>query len=135
MSDKSDSNKTNLNTSNNNNNNQDANMSSLWEYLKGKLSQLVQHAMHYGPSDSKGSGLPIVFLGETYDNLQDERFLEDFGSRLWMTYRSGFPLIAPSQYTCDAGWGCMLRSGQMILANTFITQELGRSKSISNSIR
>lgn len=75
-------------------------------------------------------------------------FLNDFESRVWVTYRSGFPPIAKSQdpaasaamsfttkmrnlanqggFTSDAGWGCMIRSGQSLLANTLMTLRLGR---------
>mmetsp|Transcript_19965 Transcript_19965/g.54773 ORF Transcript_19965/g.54773 Transcript_19965/m.54773 type:complete len:521 (-) Transcript_19965:577-2139(-) len=36
-------------------------------------------------------------------------------SCLWFTYRSGFDPIPATQFTSDAGWGCMMRSGQMIV--------------------
>jgi hypothetical protein len=42
------------------------------------------------------------------------------------TYRSGFPAIEPYRITDDAGWGCMLRSAQMLMANVWIRQLLGR---------
>lgn len=75
-------------------------------------------------------------------------FLDDFESRIWMTYRSGFPPIPRSQhpnassgmsfsvrlrnlaekegFSSDTGWGCMIRSGQSLLANALIILQLGR---------
>ncbi|KAI7903667.1 uncharacterized protein BX663DRAFT_37933 [Cokeromyces recurvatus] len=53
-------------------------------------------------------------------------FYEDFTSRLWMTYRHNYPPIRPSNHKTDIGWGCMLRSGQSLLANTFIIHLLSR---------
>lgn len=73
-------------------------------------------------------------------------FLDDFESRLWITYRSGFVPIPRSQdpsanltlsvklrnfgesqgFTSDSGWGCMIRSGQSLLANALTILHLGR---------
>ncbi len=76
-------------------------------------------------------------------------FLDDFESRIWMTYRSEFEPIAKSQdpkalaalsfsmrlktqlsdqtgFASDSGWGCMIRSGQSLLANAMVWQRLGR---------
>jgi cysteine protease ATG4 len=84
-------------------------------------------------------------------------FYADFSTRIWCTYRSGFPPIRDSAlsalereigsgvqdmlstsptsrrwwggekgWTNDTGWGCMLRTGQSLLANALLHMELGR---------
>eukprot|EP00667_Euglena_gracilis_P020783 EG_transcript_22550 len=45
----------------------------------------------------------------------------------WFTYRSQFAAIPTSHLTCDSGWGCMVRTGQMLLAATLLRHCLGRS--------
>ncbi|EPQ61373.1 hypothetical protein GLOTRDRAFT_69761 [Gloeophyllum trabeum ATCC 11539] len=54
-------------------------------------------------------------------------FYADFTSRIWLTYRSQFaPIRGEKGWTSDAGWGCMLRTGQSLLANALLHQLLGR---------
>lgn len=73
-------------------------------------------------------------------------FLDDSESRIWFTYRSNFPAIKKSSdasmtlsvrlrslgdqggFTSDTGWGCMIRSGQSLLANALAMLRLGRGK-------
>jgi len=80
-----------------------------------------------------------------------EAFLNDFESRIWMTYRSNFTPIPRNKtpeatssmtlgvrlrsqlmdsqgFTSDTGWGCMIRSGQSLLANTLSLIQLGRGE-------
>ncbi|KAG7860205.1 hypothetical protein KL939_001691 [Ogataea angusta] len=77
-------------------------------------------------------------------------FLGDVHTRVWLTYRSGFPLIRRAEdgpsplsfgslirgtvdlatvtkgFTTDAGWGCMIRTSQSLLANSLLQLRLGR---------
>ena len=35
--------------------------------------------------------------------------MDDFHSRIWMTYRRGFQCFPKTQIDSDCGWGCMIR--------------------------
>lgn len=69
------------------------------------------------------SSSPIWMLGHCYECEKSndaatpcfKQFLEAFSRLLWFTYRKDFTSIENTQFTSDAGWGCMLRSGQMVL--------------------
>ncbi|KAK9721144.1 Cysteine protease atg4 [Basidiobolus ranarum] len=91
------------------------------------------------PSKLAGTGpedRTIYMLGTTYSFTLTElaeikekyplEFIEDFKSRLWFTYRTGFTPIQPSDYVSDVGWGCMLRSAQMLLGQALVMLKLGR---------
>ena len=76
---------------------------------------------------------PIWLLGEAYRGTGAdpsaealEELLRDVRSRIWLSYRSGFPQIEGSSLSSDAGWGCMARTGQMMLAQALIILRCGR---------
>ncbi|KFY26115.1 hypothetical protein V491_01459 [Pseudogymnoascus sp. VKM F-3775] len=87
-------------------------------------------------SDVEDGGWPVAFL-------------DDFESKLRFSYRTGFPVIPRSEdpkatssmsfsvrlrsqlsdqggFSSDTGWGCMIRSGQSLLANSMVILRLSR---------
>ncbi|NWY95475.1 ATG4D protease, partial [Loxia curvirostra] len=80
---------------------------------------------HFSPRD------PLYLLGRVYTPGNGEdlaRFRRDFCSRLWLTYRSGFPALPGTPRTTDCGWGCTLRSAQMLLGQGLLLHLLGRGE-------
>uniref|UniRef100_A0A673ZAL1 Cysteine protease n=1 Tax=Salmo trutta TaxID=8032 RepID=A0A673ZAL1_SALTR len=71
---------------------------------------------------------PVWVLGECYNaKTEKTELLSDVHSRLWFTYRKKFSPIGGTGPSSDAGWGCMLRCGQMILAQALVCSQLGRA--------
>ncbi|KAI1333828.1 hypothetical protein F5Y15DRAFT_323877 [Xylariaceae sp. FL0016] len=104
------------------------------------------------PPDSMSTSLDssLAYEDAPLDGGWPPAYLDDFESRVWMTYRSEFESIAKSQdpkamnalsfsmrlksqlsdqkgFSSDSGWGCMIRSGQSLLANAMVIQRLGRA--------
>lgn len=95
----------------------------------------------------EGQNLPSL-SNDPSDGGWPHAFIDDFESKIWMTYRNGFAPIPRSQdpsaassmsfvvrlrslaekegFSSDTGWGCMIRSGQSMLANTLLMLQLGR---------
>lgn len=93
----------------------------------------------------------VTDIMESRKLVWPDDFLDDFEARIWLTYRSGFAEIAKSEdpaasskmslsvrlksqltsmtgFTSDTGWGCMIRTGQSLLANSIATLRLGRGE-------
>ncbi|XP_011696684.1 PREDICTED: cysteine protease ATG4B isoform X1 [Wasmannia auropunctata] len=72
---------------------------------------------------------PVWIFGKKYNAIKElDAIRRDIRSKLWFTYRKGFVPIGGcnSTFTSDKGWGCMLRCGQMVLAQALITLHLGK---------
>lgn len=122
---------------------------SMWNNVKYELNSV---GMKLKPNFSKES--PVWLLGMCYRKLEAptdltelgtdvaafqsqhdiagneeeglEGFKKDFTSKLWLTYRREFPILSGSTYSSDCGWGCMIRSGQMLIAQALVLHFLGR---------
>ncbi|KAI1809183.1 cysteine protease atg4 [Poronia punctata] len=92
----------------------------------------------------------LAYEEPPHDGGWPPAFVDDFESRIWMTYRSEFEPIPRSRdpkalaalsfsmrlktqisdqggFASDSGWGCMIRSGQSLLANALTVHRLGRA--------
>ncbi|OTA98581.1 hypothetical protein M426DRAFT_69498 [Hypoxylon sp. CI-4A] len=140
-----------LNISNNSSPKQDADPSPASEPPASKDAVQAPARLPATPPDSTSSsfGSSLAYDEAPLDGGWPPAFLDDFESRIWMTYRSEFNPIAKSQdpkalsalsfsmrlksqlsdqngFASDSGWGCMIRSGQSLLANAMLVNSLGR---------
>ena len=53
-----------------------------------------------------------------------EQLFSDFSSLIWLTYRKNFEQLPTTNLTSDGGWGCTLRTSQMLLANSLLIHTL-----------
>lgn len=116
--------------------------------LHGQKSHQDANRIKLAATDASSEGGPKTQLhGNEDDRGWPAEFLDDCESRLWFTYRSNFSAIKKSSdasmtlsvrlrslgdqggFTSDTGWGCMIRSGQCLLANALVMLRLGRGKS------
>jgi len=67
----------------------------------------------------------VYLLGRPFPWFTQE-FMQAVRQIGWYTYRSGFEPIDGTAMTTDSGWGCMIRTGQMLAA-----EALKRSTSLT----
>lgn len=94
-----------------------------FDFRMNEIYEMIKQIFRSFERESQSSA-PVTLLSIRYPSPTDDFFL-DLYSKIWCTYRHSFPML--NSYTSDAGFGCMLRCGQMMLANTFILLEEGRS--------
>lgn len=87
-----------------------------------EIDQLAaQGVVGGGPiAGDPNSKADVWLLGERYPFDDWTRQRERIVLLPWFTYRRGFPRIGSTPFQSDQGWGCMLRCGQMLLAEVFL---------------
>lgn len=100
-------------------------------WILGKKYNALQGLWFYIIVTFKQLNLYCVFV------IDINHIRRDVESKLWCTYRRGFVPIGTSDngLTTDKGWGCMLRCGQMVLAQAMIDLHLGREWYWTNETR
>lgn len=99
----------------------------LYNFFSGANGQSASIIAKKDFSDFPPTFDNIWILGKKYHALHDLEDLRTFvRSKLWFSYRSGFPPIGGTGPKTDKYWGCMLRCGQMVMAEALICRHLGR---------
>jgi cysteine protease ATG4 len=80
-------------------------------------SSLDAAQTNLSPSSSS-SPIPTYVLGVKH--VSSTTLMAHLQSIIWLTYRKDFAQMTPYEFTSDAGWGCMLRTAQMLLCEALI---------------
>jgi len=115
---------------------------SLYLRAKCKVMDVIRTRLMQSPHSFEEHDKDVWILGKCHrwrpsefaDELEKQvclnAIMTDLQSRLWITYRKNFPPIRDftgiSTYTSDSGWGCMIRTTQMLMANALILHTLSR---------
>ena len=110
--------------------------------VKTKLASMwnnVRYSWNFKTKTHFAKDSPIWLLGRIYHQSHrpennsgstvsndSEALKNDFATRIYLSYRKEFPVLDGTYFTSDCGWGCMLRSGQMLLAQALVFHFLGR---------
>ena len=88
--------------------------------LQNASTLVLLGCTHYGAFDDENAA------STDYESARSN-FEKDFRSRVWLTYRRGFRNgLMKTAWRTDAGWGCTLRSAQMMVANALSIHTRGR---------
>lgn len=73
-------------------------------------------------------------LGKEIKLSGDTSILNKIASNLlWFSYRLNFPKISPTNIITDSGWGCTIRTAQMLFANAILIHKHGKGLSNFNA--
>ena len=116
-----------------------------WQDLSDKMQQIQTHLsqnisswiQQISSANADNLLTSAWILGKFHAESANKMLLwTHFRSLIWMTYRTGFSPISSNgksvsggrsaEYTSDIGWGCMIRSGQTMLAQALVFVHLGR---------
>ena len=99
---------------------------SIWETIKQQLSNMKNHIMFNFNIFSGKNNLDLndeklpeeIQIFDQKFLKKDEKLINKLQNIPWFSYRKNFNQIKDKEnvYTSDAGWGCMIRASQMILA-------------------
>ena len=99
--------------------------------MKGRKSATVGDVSN--PPSSSSSKHFYYLLGKRYEGKGGDVDLKlHCKSLMKFTYRSGFPRMDPYPITGDAGWGCMIRVAQMMMAQILIRDAFGADWRVRN---
>eukprot|EP00730_Choanoeca_flexa_P000256 TRINITY_DN10118_c0_g1_i1.p1 TRINITY_DN10118_c0_g1~~TRINITY_DN10118_c0_g1_i1.p1 ORF type:complete len:392 (+),score=41.99 TRINITY_DN10118_c0_g1_i1:86-1261(+) len=94
----------------------------LW--LLGKLYPLPDVSRNRSRAN-EDEAESLAETDEPYKQLS-RLLCSDIRSKFWFTYRKNYAPFPGHRRTNDVGWGCMLRSGQMMMAHALVQHVKGR---------
>ncbi|CAD6191443.1 unnamed protein product [Caenorhabditis auriculariae] len=91
---------------------------STWNNIKYSSAWMSDRSDEYGGANKSS---------EANGACGFEDFYLDYYSRIWITYRTNFAPLLGTETTSDCGWGCMLRTTQMMVAHAIFLNRLSRN--------